>query len=119
MENKSAKEFLSLVKAFDAHERPIVAKFGATWCPPCQEFAPTIKALSEDDSEFITVSVDIDDQRELALHMGVESVPTTFLIYKGLCIDSFEGVASEDDVRLWVKQEVSRMTVQPLEITDD
>lgn len=119
MEHKSAKEFFSYVKALDRHEKPIVAKFGAEWCPPCQEFAPTIKSLSEDTSEFITLSVDIDEERELALHMGVESVPTTFLIYKGLCLDSVEGVMTEEQVRYWVKSGVDGMTVKSLEVPND
>lgn len=119
MEHKSAKEFFSFVKSFDSLDKPIVAKFGAEWCPPCQEFAPTIKALSEDTSEFVTISVDIDEERELALHMGVESVPTTFLIYKGLCLDSVEGVMSETQVRSWVKTSVERLSVKSLEVPND
>lgn len=118
MQHKSAKEFFELVKD-DTNTKPIVAKFGAEWCPPCQEFAPTIKSLAEDDSKFITVSIDIDDDQELALHMGVESVPTTFLIYKGLCLDSVEGVMTEEQVRSWVKAGVDRLSVKTLEVPND
>ena len=118
MEHKSANEFFELINDED-NTKPIVAKFGAEWCPPCQQFAPTIKSLAEDDSEFITLSVDIDEERELALHMGVESVPTTFLIYKGLCLDSIEGIMSKTQVRSWVKAGVGRLTVKSLEVPND
>jgi len=118
MEHKSTEEFFELVKD-NTNNKPIVAKFGAEWCPPCQEFAPTIKSLAEDDSKFITISVDIDEERELATHMGVLSVPTTFLIYKGLCLDSIEGVLSETQVRSWVKAGVDRMAVKSLEVPND
>ena len=85
-------------------ELPVVVKFGASWCPPCQEYAPILDELHDDpDTDFVIVSVDIDNDRDLALHMGVESVPTTFVIHDGVALDSREGVLSATELKGWVK----------------
>ena len=83
-----AKEEPSLVKwaSFDEGMKtaakknlPLYVEFYATWCPPCKEMARTTfrntdvaKMLNE---EFVSVKVDIDKERDLALRYGARSIP--------------------------------------------
>ena len=57
--------------------------FWATWCGPCKVMNPIIEDLSNDPelSTITFVSVDVDDQPELAGQFRVNSIPT-FLVIK-------------------------------------
>lgn len=57
----------------------VVVDFFATWCGPCKMIAPILDKLSE---EYKVYKVDIDQDTDLAISFGVQSVPT-LLFFKG------------------------------------
>ena len=54
---------------------PVLVDFNAEWCPPCQALHPILEELVEEGGDFKIVSVDIDDQDELAEEYEVSSIP--------------------------------------------
>ena len=54
---------------------PVLVDFNAEWCPPCQALHPILEELAEETDDFKIVSVDIDDQDELAEEYEVSSIP--------------------------------------------
>ena len=54
---------------------PVLVDFNAEWCPPCQALHPILEELAEEGGDFKIVSVDIDDQDELAEEYEVSSIP--------------------------------------------
>lgn len=75
-----------------------IVDFNATWCGPCKQFAPIFEAAAEeygDRMEFL--SVDIDENPDLASQYGVESIPTVvFLDKDGNVVDQFIGLVDAD-----------------------
>ncbi len=62
-------------------ETPIIIDFSATWCGPCQKFAPIYdKAALKYAGKVNFYKVDIDQERELTELFGIEVVPTVIVI---------------------------------------
>ena len=84
--------------------RPVLVKFGATWCGPC---VSTDRALAEYDSsstgEVKIVILDVDANPEIARHYGVSTIPHSFLFLGGKVIDDRIGGMDVPEIRSWVK----------------
>ncbi len=77
---KSTKEFDDLL----SKEKYVLVDFWATWCAPCRMIAPVIEKLSEQYGGKITVAkVDVDQQQELSIRYGIQSIPTVILYKEG------------------------------------
>lgn len=61
-----------------------VIKFGAEWCGPCKAYEPTIKNAIEkynvEGSDVSVLSLDVDENVELASKFSIRAVPTTVFI---------------------------------------
>ncbi len=63
-------------KIHSTSSRPLVVDFYADWCPPCQQMKPVFAALAEKyNGKVDFVSINVDEERELAAAYGVESIP--------------------------------------------
>lgn len=60
---------------------PVVIKFGATWCGPCQAFAPILEEVhAELQGKVIIKDVDIDQYGNITRQFPVSVVPTMVLV---------------------------------------
>ncbi len=60
---------------------PVIIKFGATWCGPCQAFAPILEEVhAEMQGKVIIKDVDIDQHGDITRQFPVSVVPTMVLI---------------------------------------
>ena len=56
---------------------------------------PLLLTKLEENQNFKLVKINIDNNQELAEKMGIESVPSVYLVYKGNVVDSFVGIPNE------------------------
>ena len=76
----STQEFDDMIK----QNRYVVAEFWAEWCTPCRMVAPVIEKVAEQYSGKINVAkVDIDEQQELAIRYGIQTIPTIIFFKEG------------------------------------
>lgn len=76
----STKEFDDLL----AKEKFVLVDFWATWCAPCRMIAPVIEELAEQyDGKISVAKVDVDQQQELSIRYGIQSIPTVVLFKEG------------------------------------
>ena len=62
-------------------DKPAIIDFHATWCGPCKQLAPTLKALAAEYGEEIYIyKVDIDRETDIARAYGIRSVPSLLFI---------------------------------------
>ncbi|MCH5231889.1 MAG: thioredoxin family protein [Muribaculaceae bacterium] len=63
--------------------RPMIVDFSATWCPPCRQLKPIFEKLAEEFRGRITfVTIDVDENPELAQAYGVQSIPMMVFLNK-------------------------------------
>lgn len=53
-----------------------VKKFSATWCMPCRQMVPVFEEVKKENPNVRFVDIDVDDNKDLAIQSGAQSVPT-------------------------------------------
>lgn len=63
----------------------VLAKFFATWCGPCRQFAPILEKFAADHPEITCCELDIDDSDNLKLitELEISTVPTVVIWRNG------------------------------------
>jgi thioredoxin len=72
-------------------EGKFLIDFYGSWCGPCQKMAPVFENLEKVTSGVTFVKVEIGEEQELAMKMGVQSVPTFISIVNGEVVDKMVG----------------------------
>ena len=70
--------------------------FSASWCGPCRAQEPIIEQLTQSyDGQAVVKKVDIDEHRDFAVRMGIQSVPTLVLFKDGQEEQRFIGMQNK------------------------
>ncbi len=100
--NVSAQEFQALVIE-NSLKQPVLVDFWADWCEPCKVIMPVLAKLAEEYAgKFILAKVDTEQEKELAAHFGIKSLPTMKLFVNGQIADERMGVIPESEVRAFI-----------------
>ena len=78
---------------------PVLVDFNANWCGPCRMLRPILDEVSEETDKVKIVSINIDDEEELAREYGVMSIPCLVLINNGKETKRNVGLISKDEVK--------------------
>lgn len=76
----------------------VLVDFWATWCGPCRMLAPILEELSGQHPELKIVKVDVDENRDLALQYGIESIPTLLVFRNGQLVNRSVGLVSQPEI---------------------
>lgn len=74
------KEFQELYK----NEDLLFIDFFASWCGPCQMLAPSVDQLANEHSEAKVIKIDVDAHPAIAAQFDVQSIPSLFVVKKGV-----------------------------------
>lgn len=73
-----------------------VIDFWAPWCGPCRVMAPTFEAVGDKLKESASFGkVNVDDNRELAMKYGIQSIPTILILKDGVEVERIMGAMDE------------------------
>lgn len=79
---------------------PVIIDFWATWCGPCRMLGPVIEQLAEEYEGKIKVGkCNVDEEGDLAMQFGVQSIPYVVLIEKGELKASALGFMPKDRLK--------------------
>jgi len=71
----------------------VLVDFNAPWCGPCRFQEPIIKNIAKQfEGKAIVSEVNVDENRETAIRLGIQSIPTLILFKNGREIKRFIGL---------------------------
>jgi thioredoxin 1 len=65
-------------------DKPVIVDFWAEWCGPCHAVAPVLDKIAEERAdELRLVKINVDENQELMVRYGIQSIPTIVLFKDG------------------------------------
>jgi thioredoxin len=68
----------------------------APWCGPCRIFGPVFDKVAEQNPEVVFAKINADEDPELALSFGIQSIPTLMIFRDGILVFAQTGVMPEE-----------------------
>jgi thioredoxin 1 len=83
----------------------VIVDFHATWCFPCKTMKPTFERISNENTTGVGMyTMDVDANRELAMELGIRSVPTIKVFNGKDVINTKVGILNEEQIKDLVKE---------------
>ena len=76
-------------------EKLVLVDFNATWCGPCKMLKPILEEIGND---YKVVSIDVDNNMDLAKEFGIISIPCLIVFKDGKEIKRSVGLKTKDDI---------------------
>ena len=82
-----------------------MVEFWAEWCGPCKVMKPIFeKVASSNQSDVQMYTLNIDNNREVAVSLGIRSIPTVKMFDAGQAVQTKVGLLSENQINELVKE---------------
>ena len=79
-------------------DKTVIADFNADWCGPCKMLAPILERVATFHPEAKFVSINIDDEDELAERYEISSIPCLVVFKNGSEVKRSVGLIPPDAI---------------------
>ena len=81
-----------------------VVDFSATWCGPCKMIEPVLEELSEEMGDIEFYNADVDENMDIAMNFGIQSIPAVLIFKNGKQIDSSIGFLPKPQLKDFIEK---------------
>lgn len=81
----------------------VLVDFNAKWCGPCRMLGPVLEQVSNEIENVSFVSIDTDDNHELAKEYGIMSIPCLIVFENGKETNRSIGLISKSEIENLIK----------------
>ena len=83
----------------------VIVELWATWCGPCKMMKPIFERVATENTTNVQMyTMDVDQNREVAMALGVRSVPTIKVFNGGNVTNTRVGVLQENEIKGLVQE---------------
>jgi thioredoxin 1 len=87
---------------------PVLLKFEADWCGPCQAMKPMVEDIAREyDGRLTVATLDIDQNNQTPYRFGVRGVPTVMLFKGGEVVGTKVGLPRKADLTALIDSKLS------------
>ena len=79
-------------------DKTVLLDFYADWCGPCQMLAPVLAEIAEEREDIVVGKINVDEEMQLALKFGVESIPMLAVINDGKLVNKSVGFRPKEQI---------------------
>ena len=83
-------------------DKPVLIDFNADWCGPCRMVGPILEDISNDNDNIKIVSINVDDNYDLAENYQVTSIPCLVYLKEGKEVKRQVGFLPKDELEKFI-----------------
>ena len=85
-------------------QKRCLVDFYADWCGPCKMMGTVLEELSNEKENLDIIKINTDEFNELALSLGIMSIPTLFIMENGEVIKKHVGMLSKSELDSFINE---------------
>jgi len=89
---------VELQKKINAGEK-LMIEFHGVWCGPCRLMKPIFEKIAKENTSDVQMyTMDIDENKEAAISLGIRSIPTIKMFNSGEVVETKVGLLNEGQI---------------------